>query len=167
MSELHRNQAWELLYHSRLSACYWQKVLSKLKRRRNIGKIVGAFFVLGASLIGIREDFSWVSSVIGASVALVATFFGTRYVSSGVADAKDFCKGWIELRTDFERLWRQGEHINWNTNEVVLILETLSERERNYQAKQLEDPDNEILVECERALHQRLGLSFSDITRKD
>ncbi len=129
MSELHRNQAWELLYHSRLSACYWQKVLSKLKRRRNLGKIVGAFLVLGASLIGIREDLSWVSSVIGASVALVAAIFGTYCVSSGAADAKDYCKGWIELRSDLEQLWRQGEHIDWKSNEVILKLETLSERE--------------------------------------
>ena len=51
--------------------------------------------------------------------------------------------------------WSTHFALKWSHDDAIIKLERLSERERNYQSNELEEPDLAIVVECERALHHR------------
>ena len=79
------------------------------------------------------------------------------FINRKKAEAEEFCRRWVELRSDAEGLWDRGEIVSWDDGETSRAVERFVERRRSYEALERAEPDMKFVVECERLLYRKMG----------
>jgi hypothetical protein len=158
--EHRRSETWQIVYISRLNVCYWKAIL-KRRQRRSLNLKCGVPVVVFALTISpFISPIPWNPAIIAALLTLTVSLGTIFLVNAKTTRVKSYCRQWSELLHDSELLWREGDDLGWGRQHVLPEIERLGARMRSYQASEFECPDRQLIVQCERELHNQLGVVF-------
>jgi hypothetical protein len=155
-----RAEAWQVVYIARVNVCYWKAVLAKRRRQSMTLRCALPLLVFTLTISPVVSPIAWNPALLAASLTLAASLGREFLVSARTTRLKNYCRQWSELLHDAELLWREGDDLGWGQRHLAAQIERLSARMRSFQADELESPNTQILVNCERELYKGLGLPF-------
>ncbi len=134
------------------NVCYWRHTAAAMKRRQRWiqGAIAGIGFATSVFYLILTQE--WVKALIGAVSSLFASFLGLIPFKSELAEARFAVERWSQLATDTDTLWNyaNAKVRGWEETAVAESLESLRERERQFQAREDHVPDDGRRRRCAR-----------------